>query len=71
MAWLIACFSDLTVSRVSEKWLKRNGRKCYFPKTNVAKKIRLEADVDKKSKDWGLYSCRILMNGGKNITFIY
>lgn len=71
MAWLIVCFSDQTVSRVSEKWMKKNGKKCYFPKTKVAMRIKNEAEVDKKSGEWGLHVCRILMNGGKNITFHY
>ena len=65
MAWQIAYFySDQTVSMISEKWPKKNGKKSYFPKTKVAKNIRKEANVDKKSDRWGLYACRILMNGG-------
>lgn len=71
MAWLIVCFSDLTVSRVSEKWLKKSGKKCYFPKTNVAMKIKTEAAVDKKSGKWGLHVCRILMHGSKNFLYSF
>lgn len=71
MAWLIVCFSDLTISRVSEKWIKKNGRKCYFPKTKVAMKIKKEADVDTKSGKWGLHVCRILMHGSKNLLYSF
>lgn len=49
---------------VSEKWPKKNGKKSYFPKTKITKNIKKEAEVDKESGNWGLYSCRILMNGG-------
>lgn len=50
---------------VSEKWQRKNGKKSYFPKTKVAKNIKKEAEVDKKSGNWGLYSCRVLMKGSK------
>lgn len=66
MAWVIVLFSDLTVSSVSVKWLRKNGKKCYFPKTKIKKKIKTEAEVDKESGKWTLYSCRLLMSGSKN-----
>lgn len=72
MAWLIAYFpSDQSVSMVSEKWPKKNGKKSYFPKTKVTKNIKKEAEVDQKSGNWGLYSCRILMNGGNKVAPLY
>lgn len=67
MAWKIAAFPDQTVSSVSIKWIIKSGRKCYFPKKNVLWNIKTEAEVDKKSKNWSLHNCRILMNGGKNL----
>lgn len=69
MAWVIVLFSDQTVSCVPEKWLRNKGRKCYFPKKKILIKIKLEAEVDKKSEKWCLHACRILMGGRKNLRF--
>lgn len=69
MAWVIVLFSDQTVSSVSVKWLRKKGKKCYFPKKKILMKIKKEAKVNKKSDKWCLHSCRILMNGSKNLRF--
>lgn len=72
MAWLIACFlEDQTVSMVSEKWPKKNFKKCYFPKTKIASKIKKETPVDKTTGEWNLHSCRILMSGSKGIVMMF
>lgn len=67
MAWVIVIFSDQTVACVPKKWLTKRGKvkKCYFPKSGAAAKIKAAVDVDKKSGEWRLYSYRLLMNGGK------
>lgn len=67
MVWVIGEFVDITVSTVSEKWLRNNERKCWYPKTNSSIKIKNEADVDTKSGKWTLHSFRILMNGGNKL----
>lgn len=55
MACLIACFSEESISRVSEKWIRCNGRKSYYPKTKIAMRIKTEAEVDKKSNNLAGY----------------
>lgn len=69
MVWSVVGFSDFTVSSVSVKWFRKKGKKCYFPKNNILKNIKNETDVDEKSDNWALHSCRILMNGGMSRTF--
>lgn len=67
MVWVVPEFSDQTVSLASEKWLRNNDKKCYFPKTNVVWKLKNEVDVEKKSGKWSLYPCRLLFEGRKKL----
>lgn len=66
MVYVVAEFSDLSVSSVPKKWETKIGKKkkMFFPHSGALAKIKAAVDVDKSSKKWSLHSYRLLMNGG-------
>lgn len=62
-------FTEFTVSAVPDTWVIKdtNGLlSCYWPKKNPTRKIRLHA-VPGTGKNWTIYKCRLLMDGGLTI----
>lgn len=59
-------FIELSVAAVPETWIfeKDNEWWCYWPKTNVLKKIKSCEEPDPNNGKWTAFKCRILMNGG-------
>lgn len=72
MSYVIAAFSDQTVSSVPQKWETKvgNKKKCFYPKTGALAKIKAAVDVDEKSGKWTLHSYRLLMDGGNKNQFV-
>lgn len=60
-----------TVSAVCENWIEiiNDSTYCHWPENNAAKKIKLAVDP-KSEGNWGLYKCRILMDGGNLLNFV-
>lgn len=68
MVYVVAEFSDSSVSSVPKKWETMIGKtkKMYFPKKGALAKIKANVDAVKGSKKWNLHSYRLLMNGGED-----
>lgn len=72
MVWFVAEFVvDKSISKVSQKWLRTKNEKlfCHWPKKDVEKKNKEEADPDADPEEWTMHECRLLMHGGKHFFF--